>query len=57
MIKILPSGATTVAALLRGEVSRVPGNHVSGAEHKLALTKNGANAAIRRGRDFLCLFR
>ena len=50
---ILPPGVTTVAALLRGSFSAVPGNHVSGAADKLAPTSNDASPARRRMKNTL----
>src|SRR5258707_12170232 len=51
-IRMLPFGETTVAALLRGSLRTVPGNHVSGAAHKPAPTNNGAIPARHRVRHF-----
>jgi hypothetical protein len=46
---MLPPGASTVAALLRGSLRVVPGNHVSGAAVKLAPTsKDSIPAKCRR---------
>src|SRR6266481_8330623 len=55
IIRILPSVPTTVAALLRAEVSGVPGNHVSGAADKLAPKRRQAAVPMPRRRDLGCV--
>jgi len=48
---MLPAGAATVAALLRGSFNGVPGNHVSGAAAKFAEANAKAIPGKRRKRN------